>query len=105
MARTSAHAGLPLVGAARTALVILALGLALAACGRRGALQPPPAPEGQQQTQAGEGQRTGVVVANGDDEDDDDSASVVSSPVPGGAKKRAKGITIPKKPFILDPLL
>lgn len=91
LARIPAHA--------RTALIVLAVALSLAACGRRGALEPPPGPSTQ--TQAA-GQRGGAVI---DGDDDDDTDSVVSSPVPGGQKKRPKGITIPNKPFILDSLL
>lgn len=65
------------------------MALALAACGRRGALEPPPDPNApKQQVQS----------------DADDNA-VVASPIPGGAKKRPKGITVPNRPFLLDPLL
>lgn len=102
MARNTAIPGLSASGATRSALIVLALGLALAGCGRRGALEAPPNAAAQQ-AQAGDSQRTGAVV--GGDEDDDSNDSVVASPIPGGQKKRPKGITIPKRPFILDPLL
>ncbi|GHE64958.1 hypothetical protein GCM10019059_25800 [Camelimonas fluminis] len=99
LARNTAIPGLSASGATRSALIVLAMALALAGCGRRGALQAPP--NAAQQTQT-DGQRTGAVV--GDDEDDGND-SVVASPIPGGQKKSPKGITIPKRPFILDPLL
>lgn len=101
MARNTAIPGLSASGATRSAFIVLALALALAGCGRRGALEAPP--NAATQAQAGENQRTGAVV--GGDEEDDGADSVVTSPIPGGQKKRAKGITIPQRPFVLDPLL
>jgi len=99
LARNTAIPGLSASGATRSAFIVLALALALAGCGRRGALEAPP----NAAAQAGENQRTGAVV--GGDEEDDGADSVVTSPIPGGQKKRAKGITIPQRPFVLDPLL
>lgn len=99
MARNTAIPGLSASGATRSAFIVLALALALAGCGRRGALEAPP----NAAAQASENQRTGAVV--GGDEEDDGADSVVTSPIPGGQKKRAKGITIPQRPFVLDPLL
>lgn len=66
----------------------MALALSLAACGRRGALEPPPDPAAPKEQQA-----TG------------DADALTAAPVPGQGKKRPKAITPPDRPFILDPLL
>lgn len=71
---------------ARTTLVVVAVGLALAACGRRGALEAPPDP-------------------NAPKEEQTDGSSLASSPIPGSAKKKPRATPIPNRPFILDPLL
>jgi predicted small lipoprotein YifL len=67
----------------------------LAACGRRGTLEPPPDPS------VAQGQRQHAQVA---DEDEAEPAlpSPVGTPRPRPAKR---GYVIPKDPFILDPLL
>lgn len=86
---------------ARTLLVVAALSLVLAACGRRGPLEPPPDPSAPKQ-------QSDATKKQGDtDEEDEDTAkatSVTPSPVTG-TKKRPKGYTIPKEPFILDKIL
>lgn len=63
--------------------------VALAACGRRGALEPPPDPSApkEQQTEAG-----GSGISGG------------GAPIARG-KSTQRAITVPKTPFILDPLL
>ncbi len=71
----------------RTALVAGLLVLGLSACGRRGALEPPPdgsAPKAEQQ-ETGQG--------------------ALPSPVGTPRSKANRAYTIPDKPFILDPLL
>jgi predicted small lipoprotein YifL len=102
------------------ALAFGALLLALAACGRRGALEAPPdasaapvravgardtittrsgrAPEGQTNA-PGQAQ----VEDDGEALDDAVVPSVVPTPPRAGGRKR--GYVIPKDPFILDPLL
>ena len=74
---------------ARTVLVAGLVVLSLSACGRRGALEPPPsasAPAAEtQQATAGE--------------------STLPSPVGTPRSSPRQGYTIPNKPFILDPLL
>lgn len=76
----------------RAILVAGVLSLVLSACGRRGALEPPPEP-GAPQKQAQQSV-----------DDDDDSATLLPSisPTP---RKSPKGFKIPDKPFVLDPLL
>ncbi|PVE22360.1 hypothetical protein DC522_21510 [Microvirga sp. KLBC 81] len=72
----------------RIALVAGALVLSLSACGRRGALEPPPdgsAPQAQQQRAADQ--------------------ATLPSPVGTPRSRATRGYTIPDKPFILDPLL
>lgn len=75
----------------RTALVAGLLILGLTACGRRGALEPPPDPSApaQQESTATEAQPT------------------LPSPVgtPSRSNNADRGFKIPDKPFILDPLL
>ncbi len=77
---------------ARGPLIAAGLVLALAACGRRGALEPPPDPAAAQaeKTEASRPEAPGTLP----------------SPV-GTARQssKARGYVIPKEPFILDPLL
>jgi predicted small lipoprotein YifL len=74
--------------AARLRLVALAgllgVGLALAGCGRRGALEPPPDPSAEAQT-------------------DETPANPTHRPKSGKSAKTP--IVVPNEPFILDPLL
>jgi predicted small lipoprotein YifL len=71
----------------RIALVAGLAILSVSACGRRGALEPPPDPAAQAATTTTEGQGT------------------LPSPVGTPRSKPNRGYTIPNKPFILDPLL
>ncbi len=73
----------------RTVLIAGLLVLGLSACGRRGALEPPP----DASAQAAETQQT-------------TSDATLPSPVgtPRSSSAR-RGYTVPNKPFILDPLL
>jgi predicted small lipoprotein YifL len=80
----------PSLSLVRIALVAGALVLSLSACGRRGALEPPPdasaqATETQTQTPT--------------------SDATLPSPVGTPRSQPNRGYTIPNKPFILDPLL
>ncbi|MEE1658362.1 lipoprotein [Microvirga sp. CF3062] len=79
----------PSLSLSRTILVAGIVVLSLSACGRRGALEPPPsasAPAAEtQQATAGE--------------------STLPSPVGTPRSSPRQGYTIPNKPFILDPLL
>jgi predicted small lipoprotein YifL len=75
----------------RPVLVAGLLLLSLAACGRRGALEPPPDPTAVQAPQE-------AAAANPEG----------TLPSPIGTPRRSnanRGYTIPNKPFILDPLL
>jgi predicted small lipoprotein YifL len=73
----------------RAALVAGLLVLGLTACGRRGALEPPP----DASAQAADSQQSTV------------SDSTLPSPVGTPRSSPRQGYTIPNKPFILDPLL
>lgn len=75
----------------RAALVAGLLVLGLTACGRRGALEPPP-------DASAEAAETQTQVPTSD--------ATLPSPVgtPRSTSAR-RGYTIPNKPFILDPLL
>ena len=75
----------------RTVLIVGVVALSLAACGRRGAPEAPPDPSAPKPQQ-------GIHA---------DGASDSALPSPVGTPKRnpKRGYTIPKDPFILDPLL
>ena len=73
----------------RAVLVCGLLVLGLTACGRRGALEPPPSASAQ----AAEAQQATA------------SDSTLPSPVGTPRSSPRRGYTIPDKPFILDPLL
>jgi predicted small lipoprotein YifL len=73
---------------ARSIAIVLAVSLALAACGRRGALEPPPDPNAPAQEEK---------AAPG-------GASLTPSPV-GTPKKRAVEQPRPNEPFFLDAIL
>lgn len=82
---------LPSLSFARPLLVAGLVILSLSACGRRGALEPPPdasAPAAETQQQATTSDAT--------------LPSPVGTPRSGSARR---GYTVPDKPFILDPLL
>jgi predicted small lipoprotein YifL len=74
----------------RTVLMMGVLILGLTACGRRGALEPPPDPK------AAEAQASAGASA---------SQGALPSPVGTPRKTTNRPITIPKTPFILDPIL
>ncbi len=104
----------------RTILIAGVLTLALAGCGRRGALEPPPdpvvqappgsrdvrrAPAGAAPSQIslqGQGASPGNEAV-----EEDEEVSVVPSPipVPPPTRRRKGGYVVPKEPFVLDPLL
>ncbi|WP_414472093.1 LPS translocon maturation chaperone LptM [Microvirga sp. M2] len=77
------------VSFSRAALVAGLIVLGLSACGRRGALEPPPngSAAAQPQQQDAEGQAT------------------LPSPVGTPRSKPSRAYTVPNEPFILDPLL
>ncbi|AWM88461.1 lipoprotein [Microvirga sp. 17 mud 1-3] len=75
----------------RIALITGILALSLAACGRRGALEPPPDPSAPQQKQT-----------SSQPSPDGALPSPVGTP---SSKNTNRGYTIPKDPFILDPIL
>lgn len=102
--------------AGRLVLVAGLICLSLAACGRRGALEAPPGPavaKPEARPTSRKVERTAVSsdpnVATLEAEEDEDPAeaaaeAIVPSPSPKPAK-RSRNYTIPKDPFILDPLL
>jgi hypothetical protein len=83
------------------ALIIAGLiALSLAACGRRGSPEPPLTAAELAAQQQGQQRQAGVV----DDDDDDMGNAAVMTPVPT-PRRRSRAYTVPKEPFILDPLL
>lgn len=76
------------VSLSRAALVAGLIVLGLSACGRRGALEPPP---------------NGSAVAQ--PQQDAEDQATLPSPVGTPRSKPSRAYTIPNKPFILDPLL
>jgi predicted small lipoprotein YifL len=99
------------------------LALGLSGCGRRGPLEAPPdapppraAPAAARQAaRAAAAQPPSIVTQPGsvtldtpeDETDEEETASsLVAPPTPTPVpRKRGRGYTIPKEPFILDPLL
>ena len=76
----------------RAVLIAGLLALGLSACGRRGALEPPP------NASATQAQTEEQTTTNPD--------AALPSPVGTPSRSRAsRGYAIPNKPFILDPLL
>lgn len=69
----------------RMVLVAGLVALSLSACGRRGALEPPPSATAQPESTV--------------------SDTALPSPVGTPRSSPRQGYTIPNKPFILDPLL
>ena len=70
------------IPAIRALVLVLAVGVALAGCGRRGRLEPPPTPESIAAAQKAK-----------------DSKSGIAKRVPNPA------IRAPNQPFVLDPIL
>jgi predicted small lipoprotein YifL len=98
----------------RAVMVAGVIVLALAACGRRGALEAPPDPSAAQkpaakQAAAQPGSQTaqpGSQAAGPGQTDEEEADSTLPSPVGTPRKRNAKrGYVIPKEPFILDPIL
>ena len=104
----------------RTVLLVVGLlALALSACGRRGALEAPPSPAALRQAS----QPQGPVGRNGrpagapsqgtpapadpvvEEEEDSLLPDVLRQPSQTSDPQRRRNYTIPKQPFILDPLL
>lgn len=85
------------------ALVIAGLlVLALSACGRRGAPEAP-LTSAELAAQQQSGQARQAAQAGGDDDDDQTRETIVPTPAP--PRRRSRAYTVPKEPFILDPLL
>ena len=93
---------------------VLALGLS--GCGRRGPLEAPPdaaAPAAARQVAARPVPASPATLPQQgtldtpDDETDEQEVvqNVVPTPAAPGSRKRNRGFTVPKEPFILDPLL
>jgi|UPI00068B2606 predicted small lipoprotein YifL len=78
----------------RTLLVVGLLGVALAACGRKGPLEAPPNVSGAVDLPDNQ------IGAQSNDVSDYGSASVLAKPA-----KANRAITVPEKPFLLDPLM
>lgn len=74
------------------------IGLSVAGCGRAGPLEAPPQKGAEAQTQ--KPQQAAAV-----DSDDEEEATGFASPVPTPQKQPKRPLTIPNKPFILDPIL
>ena len=87
----------PLLLPGRALVIAGLIVLSLAACGRRGA---PEAPLTAAEV-AAQQQRPAQQAAAADDDDDE---AAVMTPVPT-ARRRSRAYTIPKEPFVLDPLL
>ncbi len=77
------------VSLSRAALVAGLIVLGLSACGRRGALEPPP----------------GSAAAQAQQQETEADQPTLPSPVGTPRSSDTRGYTIPNKPFILDPLL
>jgi predicted small lipoprotein YifL len=93
------------------------LTLGLSGCGRRGPLEAPPAagaPAAARQAAArpvpaspATLPQQGTLDTPEDETDEQEQVvqNVVPTPAAPGSRKRNRGYTIPKEPFILDPLL
>jgi predicted small lipoprotein YifL len=86
------------VSACRLLLVSGLVICALAACGRRGGLEAPPDP-------ADTAQPARQVQGQTIDDEEELRNEVVATPAPTPPRRRARDYTVPKQPFILDPLL
>jgi predicted small lipoprotein YifL len=89
--------------AARTILIAGLLILSLSACGRRGPLEAPMSQAELAAQQQGAATRPADTIV-ADEGEDAAEAATVPVPVPT-ARRRSRGVTVPKEPFILDPLL
>ena len=88
---------LPFKPPGRLLLTAAVLALSLAACGRRGPLEAPQAAAVSPQPRA-------QAQAASDDDGEEVAEATLPSPVPT-ARRRSRAYTIPKEPFVLDPLL
>ena len=88
--------------AARTVLIAGLLILSLSACGRRGPLEAPMSQADLAAQQQGAATRPAGPLA--DEGEDAAEAATVPVPVPT-ARRPSRAVTVPKEPFILDPLL
>ena len=91
---------------ARGRALVLAgmLALALGACGRRGAPEAPlTSAELAAQQQSAQARQVQARQAQADDDDEEVRETIVPTPAP--ARRRSRAYTVPKEPFILDPLL
>jgi predicted small lipoprotein YifL len=79
----------------RTLLVVGLLGVALAACGRKGPLEPPPNVTGAVDLPDNQ-----IGAEDATDMSNYGQTSVLAKPA-----KANKAITVPDKPFLLDPLM
>ncbi|CAM5763703.1 LPS translocon maturation chaperone LptM [Bosea minatitlanensis] len=79
----------------RTLLVVGLLGVALAACGRKGPLEPPPNVAGA----------VDLPDSQIGGEDANDVSSYGQTSVLAKPAKTNKAIAVPDKPFLLDPLM
>ncbi|KAA2236361.1 LPS translocon maturation chaperone LptM [Salinarimonas soli] len=93
---------LPLSPAGRALMVAGALLVALSACGRRGPLEPPPVAAVPAAAPGTVAAQTQAEVA---EEGPDTILPSVSPTPPASSRQQKRGFTIPKDPFILDPLL
>jgi predicted small lipoprotein YifL len=93
---------LPLLLPGRALVIAGMVALALAACGRRGAPEAPltSAEIAARQQSAPTRQPVGQARL-----DDDDEVRETIVPTPALPRRRSRGYTVPKEPFILDPLL
>ena len=92
----------------RILLAVAIIATALAACGRKGPLEPPlsPAEIAARQQAAEKARAEGRPVPEyGDADEDSDGAGLFAPPRPRPAHERTRGYTVPKEPFVLDPLL
>lgn len=94
--------------AALVVFTLCVLTLGAAGCGRRGALEAPsgaPQPSTVSATPTTLATRPGAVLTDSPDSETDDGATATFvSPQPNPTR-RQRGYTVPKDPFILDPLL
>jgi predicted small lipoprotein YifL len=89
---------LPFNPPGRLLLTAVLLALSLAACGRRGPLEAPP------EAAAVSAQPRAQARAASDDDGEEVADATLPSPVPT-PRRRSRAYTIPKEPFVLDPLL
>jgi predicted small lipoprotein YifL len=95
---------LPFLFRGRTFVIAGLLALALSACGRRGAPEAPlTSAELAAQQQSTQTRQVQARQAQADDDDDEVRETIVPTPAP--PRRRSRAYTVPKEPFILDPLL